>query len=66
MELLQLTVKRSREMNTIDLRRQTGYVIQNIGLFPHMNIYDNVATVPKLLKWDKERINKRVDELLRT
>lgn len=52
------------EMNPIDLRRQMGYVIQNIGLFPHMTIYDNVATVPKLLKWDKDRINKRVDELL--
>lgn len=52
------------EMDTIDLRRQTGYVIQNIGLFPHMNIYDNVATVPKLLKWEKAKINERVDELL--
>lgn len=52
------------EMNPIDLRRQMGYVIQNIGLFPHMTIYENVATVPKLLKWDKKRINKRVDELL--
>ena len=35
-----------------------GYVIQNIGLFPHMTIFDNVATVPKLLKWDKKRIKK--------
>jgi osmoprotectant transport system ATP-binding protein len=51
-------------IDTIDLRRSIGYVIQHIGLFPHMTIYDNVATVPKLLKWDKERINKRVIELL--
>ena len=36
-----------------------GYVIQNIGLFPHMTIYDNVATVPKLLKWDKEANQKK-------
>lgn len=53
-----------REIDPIELRRKTGYVIQSIGLFPHMTIYDNVAAVPKLLKWDKERINKRVDELL--
>lgn len=53
-----------QEMNTIELRRQMGYVIQNIGLFPHMKIAENVATVPKLLKWDKDRIKQRVDELL--
>lgn len=52
------------EMNPIELRRQMGFVIQNIGLFPHMTIFNNVATVPKLLKWDKERIRKRVIELL--
>src|SRR5699024_9461925 len=44
--------------------RRIGYVIQHVGLFPHMNIGRNIATVPKLLKWDKERIRKRVDELL--
>lgn len=53
-----------KEMNPIELRRQMGFVIQNIGLFPHMTIFNNVATVPKLLKWDKERIRKRVIELL--
>lgn len=53
-----------RTLDPIELRRHMGYVIQNIGLFPHMNIYDNVATVPKLLKWDKKRIEARVDELL--
>ena len=53
-----------KQIDPIQLRRQMGYVIQNVGLFPHMNIYDNVATVPKLLKWDKARIKKRVDELL--
>ena len=56
--------KNIKEMNPIELRRQMGYVIQNIGLFPHMTIFDNVATVPKLLKWDKKRIKKRVDQLL--
>jgi len=53
-----------KDIDTIELRRQTGYVIQNIGLFPHMTIFENVATVPKLLKWDKQKIQKRVKELL--
>jgi osmoprotectant transport system ATP-binding protein len=47
-----------------ELRREIGYVIQQIGLFPHQTIFDNVATVPKLLGWDKQRIRQRVDELL--
>src|SRR4030081_1191928 len=46
------------------LRLRMGYVIQNVGLFPHMNIADNVATVPRLRRWDKGRIRRRVDELL--
>ncbi|WP_108586184.1 betaine/proline/choline family ABC transporter ATP-binding protein [Paenisporosarcina sp. OV554] len=53
-----------KEIDPIELRRRTGYVIQSIGLFPHMTIYENVASVPKLLKWDKNRINDKVDELL--
>lgn len=51
--------------NPVELRRSIGYVIQNVGLFPHMTIAENIATVPKEKKWDKERINKRVDELLK-
>jgi len=50
--------------NPIQLRRQIGYVIQEIGLFPHMTIADNVALVPRLLKWPKEKIKRRVEELL--
>jgi osmoprotectant transport system ATP-binding protein len=46
------------------LRRRIGYVIQQIGLFPHQTIAQNVATVPKLLGWDKAKTAKRVDELL--
>ncbi|MDP9383747.1 MAG: ABC transporter ATP-binding protein [Actinomycetota bacterium] len=46
------------------LRRTIGYAIQQIGLFPHLTIADNIATVPKLLGWDKDRIRARVDELL--
>jgi osmoprotectant transport system ATP-binding protein len=48
------------------LRRRIGYVIQQIGLFPHVTIADNIATVPKMLGWKKDRINERVDELLET
>jgi osmoprotectant transport system ATP-binding protein len=47
-----------------DLRREIGYVIQQIGLFPHRSIADNIATVPKLLGWDRGRITARVHELL--
>ncbi len=46
------------------LRRRMGYVIQNVGLFPHETVRANVATVPRLLGWDKKRIRARVDELL--
>src|SRR2546426_1008989 len=46
------------------LRRSIGYVIQQIGLFPHQTIADNVATVPRLLGWPKQRVKARVDELL--
>ena len=46
------------------LRRRIGYVIQQIGLFPHMTITDNIATVPRMLGWDDNRITARVDELL--
>jgi osmoprotectant transport system ATP-binding protein len=46
-----------------DLRREIGYVIQQIGLFPHQTIEENIATVPRLLGWEKERITARVHEL---
>ena len=48
------------------LRRHIGYVIQQIGLFPHMTIAENVAAVPKLLGWSKQRTTERVEELLHT
>ncbi|MEE3089354.1 MAG: betaine/proline/choline family ABC transporter ATP-binding protein [Actinomycetota bacterium] len=47
-----------------ELRRRMGYVIQQIGLFPHRTIAENIATVPRLLKWPKDKVNARVDELL--
>jgi osmoprotectant transport system ATP-binding protein len=48
----------------VELRRGIGYVIQQVGLFPHWSIADNVATVPRLLGWDPARVDARVDELL--
>ena len=48
----------------VQLRRRMGYVIQHVGLFPHQTIAHNVATVPRLLGWDNERIDARVTELL--
>jgi osmoprotectant transport system ATP-binding protein len=47
-----------------ELRRGIGYVIQQVGLFPHRTIAANIATVPRLLGWDKTRIAARVDELV--
>lgn len=47
-----------------DLRRGIGYVLQNNGLFPHYTVAQNIAIVPQLLKWDKPRIDKRVNELI--
>jgi osmoprotectant transport system ATP-binding protein len=51
-----------REPN--ELRRDIGYVIQQIGLFPHLTVEENIATVPRLLSWEKSRIRNRVDELV--
>ena len=48
----------------VELRRGIGYVFQGVGLFPHRSVAENVATVPKLLKWDKAKTRRRVDELL--
>ncbi|MGZ8612812.1 MAG: ABC transporter ATP-binding protein [Actinomycetota bacterium] len=47
----------------VELRRGIGYVIQHVGLLPHRTIYDNIATVPQLLGWDRARIRERVHEL---
>jgi osmoprotectant transport system ATP-binding protein len=53
-----------KERRPAELRREIGYAIQQIGLFPHQTIAENIATVPRLLGWDKERVRARVDELL--
>jgi len=53
-----------RTRSVTELRRSIGYVIQQVGLFPHRTIAQNIATVPKMLRWDKKRIRNRVDELV--
>jgi osmoprotectant transport system ATP-binding protein len=53
-----------RQLDATALRRRIGYVIQQVGLFPHMTVGGNIATVPRLLGWEKQRIEERVTELL--
>jgi osmoprotectant transport system ATP-binding protein len=53
-----------RERSPAELRREIGYVIQETGLFPHRTIAENIATVPRLLGWDRRRTAARVEELL--
>lgn len=57
--------KDTRAWDAIELRRRTGYVIQDAGLFPHFNVGRNVGLVPTLEGWDETRVNGRVEELLR-
>jgi osmoprotectant transport system ATP-binding protein len=52
------------DQDPVELRRQIGYVIQNVGLFPHHTVRTNVGTVPRLLGWDRKRVDARADELL--
>ncbi len=53
-----------RKRPAAELRRGIGYVIQQVGLFPHLTIGENIGTVPRLLGWDRQRIAERVNELL--
>lgn len=54
----------TREWDPIRLRRRAGYVLQDVGLFPHMTVADNVALLPRLERWPNERIHERVADLL--
>jgi osmoprotectant transport system ATP-binding protein len=54
----------TRDWNPIRLKRQTGYVIQEAGLFPHFTVRENIALVPKLEKWEPPRVEARVTDLL--
>jgi osmoprotectant transport system ATP-binding protein len=51
-------------LDVVALRRRIGYVIQQVGLFPHRTIAENVATVPRLLRWPDDQVRRRVDELI--
>lgn len=53
-----------KSIDTVKHKRKIGYVIQQIGLFPHMTVKENISTVPKILKWDSKKIDERVDYLL--
>lgn len=53
-----------QKTDPVQLRRKIGYVIQQVGLFPHMTVEKNIAVVPEILGWDAERIHTRVTELL--
>ena len=61
---IQFAGEEIRGFNPQELRRRMGYAIQSIGLFPHWTVEKNIATVPALLKWPRQRIADRVSELL--
>ncbi|CAB1246184.1 betaine/proline/choline family ABC transporter ATP-binding protein [Clostridium sp. MT-14] len=56
--------KNIKEENSIELRRKIGYVIQQVGLFPHMTIQENITLIPRLQKWPEKKIEDRTEELL--
>ena len=56
--------KDTREWDPIRLRRSVGYVIQDVGLFPHLDVADNIAVVPRLEGWPEDRVARRLRELL--
>jgi osmoprotectant transport system ATP-binding protein len=56
--------RNTREWDAYELRRRIGYVLQEVGLFPHLSVADNVAVVPRLLGWDAARTSARVDDVL--
>ncbi|MGA4515474.1 osmoprotectant transport system ATP-binding protein [Staphylococcus caledonicus] len=62
---IEMNGKNVSNMNPVELRRSIGYVIQQIGLMPHMTIRENIVLVPKLLKWSKEKKNAKAKELIK-
>lgn len=56
--------KNIKDENAVELRRKIGYVIQQTGLMPHMTVYENIIMVPKLLKWEKEKMRETAERLL--
>ena len=62
---IRVEVRSAREWDVIQLRRHIGYVIQEVGLFPHFTIERNIGLVPAIENWPKERIAQRVQELMK-
>ncbi|MGA8306060.1 MAG: ATP-binding cassette domain-containing protein, partial [Candidatus Acidiferrales bacterium] len=58
--------KLTREWDPIALRRKIGYVIQDIGLFPHYTVSQNISLIPRLERWPADRVRERVKEMLET
>ncbi|NLY49822.1 MAG: ATP-binding cassette domain-containing protein, partial [Firmicutes bacterium] len=56
--------KKTSKLNLVEMRRNIGYVIQNIGLLPHLTVGGNISLVPELKKWPRKKREERVDELL--
>jgi osmoprotectant transport system ATP-binding protein len=56
--------RQTTDWDPFELRRQAGYVMQEVGLFPHLTVGQNIGTVPRLLGWDDSRVNRRIAELL--
>ncbi|WP_196599883.1 ABC transporter ATP-binding protein [Pectinatus frisingensis] len=61
---IRLFGKDIQNSNPVLLRRKIGYVIQQVGLFPHMTVAENIATIPRILKWDKTKIENGIEEML--
>lgn len=61
---IRISGKNIMEYNIHELRWDMGYVLQQVALFPHMNVEKNIAVVPELKGWNKEQTDKRIDELL--
>lgn len=57
--------KNIKDFNEVELRRKIGYVIQQIGLMPHMTIYENITMVPRLLKWPEEKMKDKAIKLIK-
>lgn len=62
---IKLNGKDISDMDPVQLRRKIGYVIQNIGLMPHMTIRQNITIVPKLLKWSQAKMDQRAEEMIK-
>ena len=58
--------KNIKDFNEVELRRKIGYVIQQIGLMPHMTIYENITMVPRLLKWPEEKMKDKAIKLIKS